>query len=369
MPRIRTALGHARSRGFRLGRTTTHAIAATIVAIGLQSTAALAATAPAAPTPAAPASGALEHLAAVKCADFARLQARYSKQFATKLSSWSTAQLPDLQNRPALYLFSGPDIVTAMALFPTASHLTLIADQKPEYELLTQADADSAAQTARECKMLGFFSRLGYYRTDDLNGKNGARPRFIKLLVYSIAFGGASVTDTQLLSVGAKGELVASRTGAVKGTQGVRFDARRADGRMLQIDYLEIDLSNHGLKPDSGAVAFIQQNARDVLFLKSASHLLQSPHFSRLADLLVNPPAPFVVQDETGLGIDRLRKAYRLSLYGKFTGPQALWAKSPSAHALADDYATHEVAGPLPFTIGYEKKAGSALLVGRRAGH
>ena len=309
---------------------------------------------------------ALSHLIAVQCQNFAQLQASYKRQFANRMTEWATAQLPDMQNRPVLYLFSGPDIVTTMALFPTATHLTLVADQKPEYELLTHPDADSPAQTERECRMLSYFSRMGYYRTDDLNGKIGTRPRFIKLLAYSIAFGGATVTDAQLLAIGAKGELEAVAPGTDRPVRGVRFETKRADGKDLQIDYLEIDLSNHGLKASPGAAAFLHQSASGILFLKSASHLLQSPHFSTLADMLVTPPAPFVVQDETGLGIDRLRKSYQLSLYGRFTGPQALWAKSPSAHALADDYATHQVSGPLPFTIGYEKKAGSALLVGRR---
>jgi len=322
----------------------------------------------AAQTPPAPAArpAGLERLAAIQCQSFEQLQGSYSRQFASRMRDWSAAQMPDLQGRPVLYLFSGPDIVTTMALFPAAAHLTLVADQKPEYELLTQADADSPEQTERECRMLSFFSHLGYYRTDDLNGKVGTRPRFIKLLAYSIAFGGGTITGAELLAVGPGGDLQAFGPGDGRRPQGVRFGVRRKDGSTLTVDYLVIDLSNHGLKGDAAALAFLQHAANGVLFLKSASHLLQSPHFSVLADLLVNPPAPFVVQDETGLGIDRLHKAYQLTLYGRFTNPQALWAHNASAHAFADEYATHEVKGMLPFTIGYEKKAGSALLVGRR---
>ncbi len=314
------------------------------------------------PTPGA----ALEHLAAIQCKSFEQLEASYRKQFATRMRDWSRTEMADLQGRPVLYLFSGPDIVTTMALFPNAAHLTLVADQKPEYELLTQADNDSPEQTDRECRMLSFFSRLGYYRTDDLNGKIGTRPRFIKLLAYSIAFGGGTITDAQLLAIAAGGELQAFAPGSTRKPQGVRFSVQRRDGGALQVDYLVIDLANHGLKSDAGALAYLHQAAADVLFLKSASHLLQSPHFSVLADLLLSPPAPFVVQDETGLGVERLNKAYQLTLYGHFTNPQGLWAHNAAAHAFADEYASHAVKAPLPFTIGYEKKAGSALIVGRR---
>jgi hypothetical protein len=317
--------------------------------------------------PAAPRSAALENLATIQCKSFDQLEVSYRKQFATRMREWSLAQMADLQGRPVLYLFSGPDIVTTMALFPNAAHLVLVADQKPEYELLSQADGDSPEKTERECRMLSFFSHLGYYRTDDLNGKVGTRPRFIKLLAYSIAFGGGTITDAELLGIGPGGELQAFAPGTARKPQGVRFTAQRRDGGTLTVDYLVIDLANHGLKSDPAALAFLHRAAADVVFLKSASHLLQSPHFSVLADLLMSPPAPFVVQDETGLGVDRLTKAYQLTLYGKFTNPQALWAHNASAHAFAEEYATHDVKAALPFTIGYEKKAGSALIVGRRA--
>jgi hypothetical protein len=322
--------------------------------------------APAAPSPPTGPAAALARLTGVECPNFAAMVSHYGVEFGSRMTRWSAKELPDAGARPVLYLFSGPDIVTAMAMFPGASHLTLVADQQPEYSLLSEPAVEQPAQQARECDMLAFFGRRGYYRTDDLNGKGGARPRFIKLLAYSLAFGGASVSEADLLTIGADGTLAARLPGRDgPAPQGVRFVGRRADGSALTVDYLAIDLADHGLSRDPAATQFLARNARDVLFLKSASHLLQSPHFGRLANLLMNPPAPLVVQDETGLGIDRLREVYRLTLYGKFVAPQRLWAASPSARALAEEYRTQPAGPDLPFTIGYEKKAGSALLVGR----
>ena len=323
-------------------------------------------------TPPAPASAAapptaLARLTSVECPNFHAQVSHYGSEFGARMSGWSARELPDAGNRPVLYLFSGPDIVTAMAMFPNAAHLTLVADQEPEYALLTEPAAEQAGQQARECDMLAFFGRRGYYRTDDLNGKGGARPRFIKLLAYSLAFGGAAVSEAGLLSIGPDGAVTVRAPGKDgPSPHGVRFVGKRADGSPLVVDYLAIDLADHGLAKDPAAGQFLARNAHDILFLKSASHLLQSPHFARLAGLLMDPPAPLVVQDETGLGIDRLRDAYRLTLYGKFEAPQRLWASSPSARALAEEYRAHPAVADLPFTIGYEKKAGSALLVGRR---
>ncbi len=344
----------------RLTRLKAHALRAALVLVG-----AVAHAATPAPAPSAAASP-LSRLTHVECPNFDAMKAHYTSDFANRMTSWSLRELADAGSRPVLYLFSGPDIVTAMALFPSAKHLTLVADQKPELEQLESASADDPGRQARECNMLSYFAHRGYYRTNDLNGLGGSKPRFIKLLAYSLAFGGATVTDAQVLAVAADGALVARAPGTPGPAQGVRFSGTRADGSALTVDYLTIDLSDHGLGPDPAARAYLQKNARDVLFLKSASHLLQSPHFAKLAELLLSPPAPIVVQDETGFGIDRLHGAYTLSLYGHFSAPQRLWAASPSAKALVAEYKAHPSTGELPFTIGYEKASGSALLVGRR---
>jgi hypothetical protein len=93
---------------------------------------------------------------------------------------------------------------------------------------------------------------------------------------------------------------------------------------------------------------------------------LQSNSFSVLADILTHPAAPFVVQDETGLGVDRLQANYTLTLYGRYTDPQKLWANNFGARAFSELYAAQSSRGALPFTLGYEKAAGSALIVGRK---
>lgn len=304
--------------------------------------------------------------ASLHCPTATALEARYQKKFAEPMSRWSQKELADAKGRPVLYLFSGPDIVTALALFPDAPHVVLVADQIPEYAQLSRADEPAAGAVARECHMLSFFAQLGYYRTHDLNGQGGAKPRFIELLRYSIAFGGATVNSTQALALGPTGEAAPLPAGTAGKPQGVRFEARRADGRAVTIDYLAIDLSNHGLKADPAGAAFLKRSAGDVLFLKSASHLLQSRSFSTLADLLTTPAPPFVVQDETGLSVDRLEQNYALTLWGQYRAPQSLWAHNAAAKAFVDEYAAHPSRGALPFVLGYEKSAGSALLIGRR---
>lgn len=300
------------------------------------------------------------------CTRFAELQARYGQRFVAPMIRWSRADLADLKGRAVLYPFSGPDVVTALSMFPDAPHLTLVADQTVEFEGVGAPNAAIPGAAERECRMLSFFAQLGYYRTHDLNGLGGARPRFLQLLRYSIAFAGAAVDRTRPLGLTATGTVAVLEDGSTVTPQGVRFEARRQDGRAVLIDYLTIDLSNRGLKTDPAGREFLHRNASDVLFLKSASHLLQHGGFSELAALLTTPAGAFVVQDETGLPVGLLERHYELTLYGRYSAPQALWARDAGANAFANLYATHDSRGALPYVVGYEKKAGSALMVGRR---
>ena len=291
----------------------------------------------------------------------------WRQRFLGKMDEWVRAELPDLHPKTVLYPFSGPDIATAMAMFPTATHYTLVADQVAEYPYLSRARVAPANVTAAECTILSRFKDMGFYVTMELNGADSTsvgRPGFLPLLVAGAVFMDTRVVRAAVLTLdprGAAREIVPGSAPA----RGVRLVLEFPAGRRVTVDYLQIDLSNHGLASNGAARKFMQQDA-DVLFLKSASHLLQNPAFSLLAKDFVEHRAPYIVQDETGLDIQTLEQGWFLSAYGKFTSPHRSWQNNPHALKLVEFYRSHKSAGELPFKIGYRKEAGSALLVGRR---
>lgn len=300
------------------------------------------------------------------CQTFESQLSRYQERFVKKMKEWSSKELPDLRGHDLLYLFSGPDVVTALSLFPAATRVTLVADQIPEYRLLVDVEKPDPERVKVECRMTNFFSKYGYYRTNDLRGVDGEKPRFLQLLLYSIAFAGATVEGVELLTVLPTGELASFAAGGKKKPQGVRFSVKRDDGRLVTVDYLAIDLSNYGLGKNAPNRDWLGRVNTGILFLKSASHLLQSPNFSIAADQIIAAPPPFLVQDETGLGFDSLTDHYSLTRYGQLTAPHTLWKNNPSALAFVKDFENNPAKAPLPFRIGYEKESGSALIVGRR---
>jgi hypothetical protein len=307
---------------------------------------------------------ALGAITSIDCAGFEAQLKSYEGRIQSKVRAWSDAYLSKANYQTVFYPFSGPDIVSALSLFPKANYYLLVADQVPEYAYLGQPEKSSESAQQFECSMLNGFARRGYYLTNDLNGKNGPKPRFIKLLIYNLAFSGFQVLDIRALKLNADGKLTMIQ-GVSEEARGVRFYLESKQGRKVTVDYVNADLANTSLEKTSGLISLLNQMSSQAVLLKSASHLLQNKNFSKLAGVL-SLNATWIVQDETGLDIDVLASNFHLELFGKFVAPNHLWAGKASAQRLADYYATHSSKESLPFSIGYEKEGGSVLMIGNR---
>lgn len=305
----------------------------------------------------------LNTLLAISCPNFQAMAQHYQQKFITKMARWSTAHLSQAQYQTAFYPFSGPDIVSVMSLYPNANYYVLVADQVPEYAYMDDPEKLNDESLAFECQMLQNFSRRGYYLTNDLIGKNGPKPRFIKLLIYNLAFAGAKVKKIQILSINSEGLIQPQSKDATP--QGVRFLIDTQAGRAVTVDYISANISDHGLQKQSHLTRAFQRTANQVVLIKSASHLLQNTYFSTMRNVLLEH-AQWITQDETGLDIVPYAERFNLQLYGKFVAPSNLWAKSASAQRLAQYYQEHASQQELPFLLGYEKAGGSMLMIGQR---
>lgn len=305
----------------------------------------------------------LASLVEISCPGFDKMVDGYQQKFQSKMLSWSEKNLSKPNYQTAFYPFSGPDVVTVMSIYPKANYYVMMADQYPEYSFLEHPEKANAAAQAFECSMLANFSRRGYYRTNDLNGKDGPRPRFIKLLIYNIAFSGSKIEDIKPLYVDQSGLILP--VDAKQKPDGVRFLLKTKDGRNVTLDYLRADLSNSGFEKRSEFAQAIARKSSQVVLLKSASHLLQHQNFSKMSDALI-ANAKWVTQDETGLDIKPFAENYNLELYGKFVAAHPLWAKNESVKRLAKYFSANPSKEDLPFTLGYEKQGGSILMVGER---
>jgi hypothetical protein len=305
----------------------------------------------------------LKTLLSVSCPNFNEMVELYQQKFVSKMTSWSSTHLAEADYQTAFYPFSGPDVVTVMSLYPKANYYVLVADQVPEYSYINHPENLSSSASNFECKMLSNFSRRGYYLTNDLIGKNGPKPRFIKLLIYNLAFAGAKVKSVKNLSINGQGLILPTQDG--QDSHGVRFEIEAKDGRSVTVDYISANISNGWLETHPNFIKAFERKASQVVLIKSASHLLQNTYFSTMKNILIGH-AQWITQDETGLDIVPYSENYDLQLFGKFIKPNTLWAKSSSAQRLATYYEEHPSKQELPFLLGYEKAGGSMLMIGKR---
>lgn len=285
----------------------------------------------------------------------------YQNLFSGSMSRWALKELAGTPQDKVFYPFSGPDASTVLALFPKASYFLLVADQAADLSLMAPGKAPAGVEPV-ECAMMTFFARSGFNVTADLNGKHAAKPRLVALLQHSIELVGARIDQRLPLAMTADGRLEAGNAGGV--ARGVRFQLTAADNRKVTLDYLQLDLSNP--TPDRAAAwrRVLGDAAAQATFLKAASHLPQTPAFSEVANLIDSRSA-LVVQDETGLGTERLTRR-NLALYGRFVEPNRNWLGADYTRKMIDLFRSTPSRGTLPFYFGYEKKGGSMMVVSRK---
>lgn len=305
----------------------------------------------------------MESLKKIDCPQLPSLVKAYDDAFVGKMKQWSNIYLKQADYQTAFYPFSGPDAVTVMSIYPKANYYVLVADQLPEFQDLEYPSKKVAKSESFECQMLTQYAHKGYFLTNDLIGKNGPRPRFIKLLIYNLAFAQAQIKEIKMVTVTDDGKIlpVKDRSAA----DGVRFELITKDGHPATLDYIYANISDAGLEKNEKYQKAFARKSSDVVLVKSASHLLQNTYFSKMKNILISK-AKWITQDETGIDIVPLSENFDIQLFGKFIKPNNLWANSPSAIRLANYYEKHPKTENLPFYLGYNKLGGSMLMVAKR---
>jgi hypothetical protein len=197
------------------------------------------------------------------------------------------------------------------------------------------------------------FSRLAFFRTDDLN--EDQRDQFAPIGVTTILstfalYSGFDVMDIYPIAYDEQsGDFVKSAAGQWKS---VRLLLSKA-GKSVTLDYVSLDLSDASLSKNEPMRKWLAREAKNPVLIKAASHLLQETYFSVMRDILV-ANATMVVQDETGLNYTYLAEIGPVNLYGGFLYPHELFNRKKQ-ESLAKAYRESTNVKPLPFAFSYNK--------------
>src|SRR5688572_22265187 len=293
----------------------------------------------------------------------------YENRIGRAMRRWACEELPPADGATVFYPFAGPDLPTAVQLFPDAERYVLVSLQKagrpPGLEEGQIAAGALEGYLAEFQKNWRFYGTLGFFRTEDLEpfGMTGPLMALAARLGYRVEF----VEPIGLDAAG--GDMVTLADSPGSRWDSVRLTLRKG-GRTSIVDYVHMDLSDGWLGQATQQTdrerAWIKSMAANPTLLKAASHLPQEPGFSILRTALLEN-APLIVQDESGIDYGALSGAFTVRLYGRFTRVNSSFPAHLQS-SLAAAYRSNGGAKPLPFAVGYEKSAGSALQVALREG-
>lgn len=303
------------------------------------------------------ADSALGFLSGVNKARADELWKTYQASIGTPMLNWAATEIGFKPGGVVFYPFSGPDFVTLSTLFPDADRYIMVAMQAAGTPAKLE-NMPAPRQQAFQAKFLrewSKFSRLGFFRTDDLNEDLRDKHSYIGTTTILMAFAhymGYQVNEVHPIALDvSSGEFVRADQAPWKS---VRLIVTKS-GRTSTLDYVSTDLSDGSLSQALPMRDWLNKQSSNPVLLKAASHLLQESYFSILRDMIV-ANAPMVVQDETGLNYTYLEKIGKVQLYGGFLYPHELFNRNKQA-SLAQAYKTVNDVKPLTFGFSYNKSA------------
>ena len=278
----------------------------------------------------------------------------YQQQLGAAMSQWAQTEIKQPAGTTLFYPFSGPDFVTAAHLFPQASRFVMVAMQAAGEPAALSNMAGARAQNfqAKFLREWMKFSRLAFFRTDDLNEDQRDKHAQIGVTTILITFAlymGYDVNEVYPIALDPKTGQFIQTTGDWKSVRLVMSKG----GKPVTLDYVSLDLSDSHLSQTEPMRAWLERESRNPVLLKAASHLLQETYFSVLRDILV-ANAKMVVQDETGLNYTYLSQIGPVDLYGGFLYPHELFNRKKQ-ESLAQAYRESKSVKPLPFAFSYNK--------------
>ncbi|HTO49337.1 MAG TPA: TonB family protein [Burkholderiales bacterium] len=285
----------------------------------------------------------------------------YERRIGRPMREWAHAELASAPGATVFYPFSGPDFPTVAQLYPDATRFVLVAAQRAA----PPPTLEGGAPETLAALWLGLqkFTRSGFFNTKDLDAAGPRLGATAFLMAFAVRLGYEVVAvDPMRLNGAGDLELHPDDRKRRDTWDSVRLSLAR-NGRAVQLDYVRMDLADANLAADRAARAWVERMAANPVVIKAASHLPQRPHFSILREAIL-AHAPGIWQDETGIDYSRLAETFDVRLYGSFAGPNRIFS-SGSQKSLAGAY-RRTGAEPLPFRVGYEKRAGSSVQVAVR---
>lgn len=287
---------------------------------------------------------------------------RFNKSNFQRQLAWSQAEvIPRIPSTSVLYyLFSGPDFVNALSMFPHCSTyimcgLESVGRVAPP-ETLSDEQLDQGLDNLR--KATGTILEFSFFITKDM--KIDLEQTEIKgvlpILYTFLALTGCEILDVQFLTLSSNGTMTNDGDGSA--VVQIKF-SRGAALPTQTLYYIRANLADDGGSP--GLFTWMQNQPQGAAYLKAASYLMHETYFSKVRNFLLTH-CTSILQDDSGIPFRYFDPNFwQITLFGGYHQPIALFQTK-----FQPDYkqAFDSLAAPvLPFGTGYNWKPGESNLM------
>jgi len=297
------------------------------------------------------------------------------------MRAWAAAELAEVQGEAEtlFYPFGGPDLLTALVLFPDAGAYVLqgleFVGKIPAFEGPAAAERVKTYTQSLLGSLSDFFQK-SYFITKNMNAAladdkvDGVLP----LLAFFLKRTGYDIASVRRLDLREKGEVLESpypgeRT-RFRRPYGVKVGFFAAGSpRLRTVSYFSADFVDSVFRTDSAFHLFLEALPFEGAFVKSASYLMHFREFANIRKLLLRK-SRFILQDDTGIPFRYLaEKDWEVRLYGEYIKPVGDFSGVEQTDLKAA-YADPARVRPLPFHLGYHwGTSKDAILYFRRKTH
>ena len=291
---------------------------------------------------------------------------RYDERYFAPMRAWAGSELamrigPSWQ---VTYLFGGPDLISALALFPEARSYAL-GGLEPVGKLtnpLQLTPEELHASLAALRKSTEVIMSFNHFITKDMKTdlRASAFEGVFPVMLVFLSFTDTRIDSAERLTLMPDGILVPGEQ--EKGQAALRITFRSAPlVPPSEVVYLQADLSDDALKKNSAALDWLSLRGPATGYLKAASYLPHSGSFSLVRNFLLSNCAA-ILQDDAGIPLSAFRSAgWQVICFGNYTTPLEIFAKHDQP-TLREIYASG-AALPLPFGFGYRWQRGESTLL------
>jgi hypothetical protein len=291
---------------------------------------------------------------------------RYDDRFFAPMRAWAGTELV-MRTGPSwqvTYLFGGPDLISALALFPEARSYAL-GGLEPVGKLMNPLELTPEqlhASLAALRKSTEVILNFNHFITKDMKTdlQSSAFQGVLPIMLVFLSFTDTRIDSAERLTLMPDGSLVpGEKEGGQAALRIVFYPAPMTPP--VEVVYVQADLSDNALQKNQAVLDWLSLRGPATGYLKAASYLPQSDNFSRVRNFLLEN-CTAVLQDDSGLSLSAYRAAgWPVICFGAYTTPLEIFAKNEQPD-LREIYAGGN-AFPLPFGFGYRWQRGESTLL------